>query len=112
MHVKVTQPVSQRHLNFKQKARRSEDDLLFLIAAVEATKIKQKQSKKKYTDAAALFDLFRQEGVRQGATKQAVKDRLAPMLSTARRQLKAKGIADLDQKVKAAVEGLLKSALK
>lgn len=110
--VKVTQPVSQRHLSSKQKAKRSTDDLFFLVAAVEAMKIKLGRSGNKPTDAEALFYLFKQEGVRQGKTRQSVKTRLAPMLSKARRQLKANEIADLDEKVKAAIEGLLKGALK
>lgn len=107
--VKVTRP---RHLNFKQKAKRSLDDQFFLVAAVEALKIRATRCGEKATDAEALFHLTKKDGVREGKIRNDVKTRLAPLLSRSRGNLKRSGVDGLDEKVKAAAEGLLKGALK
>lgn len=106
--VKVTQPISKR----QQIAKLSLDDQFFLVAAVDAMKIKLQRGGKKPTDKEALFELFKKEGVRQGKIRQSVQTMLAPKLSRSRKNLENSGVDDLDEKVKAAAEGLLKGALK
>lgn len=110
--VKVRQQLSLRHRNFKQKAKHNLGDMFFLLAIVEAQKLKIRRTGKVATDSGALFELFKKDGERQGVTRQAVKTKLAPMLSKGRRDLKSSGVSDLDAKVKAAVEGLLNGSLK
>lgn len=96
----------------RQRSNYSLDDYFFFAAAVKAKKIRAMEGGKKLTTEMAIWELFKNDGDSiYGNTRRKVTSKLAPLHSRGLKKLKTAVPAGLDEKVKAAADGLLKSGV-